>query len=135
MPLGGMVQTDQNIGSVDLKDTQRKAEVFTPAAASTLYVAGTLLGRITATGKLLPSLAAAGDGSEVPVGVLSEDITSTSGPADENIRMIVWGGVRESRLQRLPAARGTITKIEADQLRNVGIYMGDDTQLLKFDNS
>lgn len=40
---------------------------------------GAVLGRITASGKLTQSLAASGDGSQVPVSVLAVDVDATSG--------------------------------------------------------
>lgn len=40
---------------------------------------GALLGRITASGKFVLSLAAAGDGSQVPVAVLVDDTDATAG--------------------------------------------------------
>lgn len=41
-------------------------------------VRGALLGKITATGKYVLSLAAAEDGSEVPAAILAEDANATS---------------------------------------------------------
>ena len=135
MPLGGMVQSDQSVGSIDLEGTRYASEIFTPAAAATLYVAGTVLGRITATGKLLPSLIGAADGSQVPVGLLGHDVLSDGTPSDENVRMVIFGGVIKSKLQYLPAARGTLTGVQLDSLRLYGIWAGVDLQNLKFDNS
>lgn len=40
---------------------------------------GALLGRITASGKYVLSLAAAGDGSQVPVAILAVDTNATGG--------------------------------------------------------
>lgn len=39
---------------------------------------GTLLGKITSSGKYVKSLAASSDGSEVPVAILAEDVDATS---------------------------------------------------------
>jgi hypothetical protein len=44
------------------------------AALNTKYPSGTVLGRITATGKLVPSLNAASDGSQVAVAVLYNEV-------------------------------------------------------------
>ncbi|ABC29671.1 head decoration protein [Hahella sp. KA22] len=42
---------------------------------------GTVVGRVTATGELKMAAAAAGDGSEVPIGILGFDVDATSGAA------------------------------------------------------
>lgn len=55
--------------------TTRKITLLTGAS----YVAGEVLGKITATGKYKRSLSAAGDGSEVPDLVLAEDVDATGG--------------------------------------------------------
>ena len=40
-----------------------------------------IVGRITASGKIVPSLAAAGDGSEVPIGIAAVDSGADTDPA------------------------------------------------------
>jgi hypothetical protein len=40
---------------------------------------GTVLGKITASGKLVPSVSGAADGSETPVGILFEDVDVSAG--------------------------------------------------------
>lgn len=57
----------------------------------TNYVAGTLLGKITASGKFTTSLSAASDGSEVPVAVLLEDVDASSG--DQSAVILKMGSV------------------------------------------
>jgi hypothetical protein len=52
---------------------------FTIATAAGSLVAGTVLGRITATGKLIKSAIGAGDGSAVPVGILCEAVDASGG--------------------------------------------------------
>lgn len=48
-------------------------------------VRGSLLGRITASGKYILSLAAAGDGSEVPVAIAAEAITTSGADGVANL--------------------------------------------------
>lgn len=57
---------------------------------------GHLLGRITASGKFLISLSGAGDGSEVPVAVLTEDTDATAG--DLQTAMYFSGEFNEDRI-------------------------------------
>lgn len=47
-------------------------------AAGANLVKGTIVGRITASGKLKAAVAASADGSQVPVGVLMEDAAAAS---------------------------------------------------------
>lgn len=51
----------------------REAVTFT-AALNTKYASGTVLGRITATGKYVPSLNSASDGSQTAVAVLHTEV-------------------------------------------------------------
>jgi hypothetical protein len=43
---------------------------------------GTVLGKITASGKLIPSASAAADGSQTPYAVAAEDVDTTNADAD-----------------------------------------------------
>jgi len=52
--------------------------------ASTTYSAGTILGKITASGKLVRHAAGAVDGSEVEAGILYETLTNTTGSAADS---------------------------------------------------
>lgn len=52
---------------------------FTIATAAGSLAAGTVLGRITASGKLIKSAIGAGDGSAVPVGILCEAVDASGG--------------------------------------------------------
>lgn len=56
----------------------REVGTFT-AALNTKYPSGTVLGKITATGKLVPSLNAASDGSQTAVAILYNEVPA--GPA------------------------------------------------------
>ena len=54
-------------------------DVTVTVPATTTYVAGTILGKITATGKFVRHAAGATNGSEDEAGVLYETITNTTG--------------------------------------------------------
>lgn len=60
------------------------------------YAAGTVLGKITASGKYTTSLTASSDGSETPVAVLLEDVDASSGDAPGVV--LKQGGVDETKL-------------------------------------
>jgi hypothetical protein len=59
-------------------------------------VRGTVLGKITASGKLNKSLSAASDGSEVPYAIAEHDCDATSG--DKDILAYVQGSFNENAL-------------------------------------
>ena len=56
---------------------------------------GALLGKVTAGGKLVQSIATATDGSEKPVGVLMHDMNAT---ADAEVDMYVRGDFNQDRI-------------------------------------
>ena len=79
---------------------------------------GSVLGKITATGKYVLSAAAAGDGSEVPSMILAESLDATS--ADVDAIAYTSGQFDEARLTL--GAGHTIASIR-DGLRDLGIYL------------
>ena len=95
-------------------------EVLVFAGAGTV-LRGTLLGRVTATGKLKPLATAAVDGSQNAVAVLTYDVTA-AGAGDVAIRALVKGQVNRNRLIIALDGNGTnITPAILDQLRDYGI--------------
>ena len=137
MPQGGMVVTNNDIGDVNLFETVFDDGIYIPQVASATDEPGNILGRVTASAKLVLYTAAAtyGVGSGVPVGVLHTAVVATSGPADENIRYIVSGQVREDELRIDGAAKGAgITEAVKDLLRDFGIVPLSAVELSKLDN-
>ena len=67
-----------------------------------VYVAGSVLGRVTATGKLNLSAAAAGDGSQVPMAILPHDVVAYAADGvtaeDKQVAVAVQGYVNETAL-------------------------------------
>lgn len=80
------------------KATTMQDTIVVPAA--TTFEKGTLLGEITASGKLTKFSASATDGSQVPVAVLNKDITnsSTSSSADIVSSVIILGILNENKI-------------------------------------
>lgn len=71
------IQKDEWLLS-DEETLSRDVETVTVAGAVALP-SGTVLGRITATGKLIKQVDAAGDGSQAAVGVLSTPLAGVNG--------------------------------------------------------
>lgn len=74
---GTMVR--KNLFASDFPRIDRKLTLVNGAGA---LVRGTVLGRITASGKLITSLSAAVDGSETPRFILAEDADSSGGDVE-----------------------------------------------------
>ncbi len=57
------------------------------------FLPGTVVGKITASGKLVPAVATANDGSQTPYGIVCEyvDTTATGTNADTNFSVAVAG--------------------------------------------
>lgn len=77
---------------------------------------GTVLGRITASGKYVKSLAAAADGSQVPSVVLAEDTDASAG---DKATVAYFSGVFNGAALILGTGH-TLTTV-SDALRGVGI--------------
>jgi hypothetical protein len=118
------VTTNRYGGSIALDQAVHRDEVLVFAGAGTV-LKGTLLGRVTATGKLKPMATAANDGSQNAQSVLTYDVTAT-GAGDVAIRAMVEGQVNRNRLIIALDGNGTnITPAILDQLRNFGIVPVD----------
>lgn len=63
--------------------------------------AGTIMGKIAATGVLAPCDASANDGSQFPIGVLAQDITLLGG-ATKNVNLCISGDVNEAAIIYYP---------------------------------
>lgn len=79
---------------------------------------GALLGRITASGKYILSLAAASDGSEVPRAILAEDADATS--ADKTTVAYLTG---EFNTAAITFGTGHTAASVKDGLRDLGIFL------------
>ena len=94
-----------------------------------------LLGRIAASGKLTAYASGAGDGSEIPIAVMRNELVTT-GAGDTDLRVMISGKVRLDFL--LDYNAGTphaLTTAEIDAIRNFGIIAVVDHELRNFDNS
>jgi hypothetical protein len=101
-------------------------------AGGDTYLAGTVLGRITASGKLTAYTSGAADGSEIPLAVLHEDLVLAAA-TDYPIRAIISGRVRRADL--IAFGVGAITVGEADELRGFGIISLSTVELSQLDNA
>lgn len=102
-------------------------------------VAGTVMGRVTATGKVIPLQSDAVDGSQLPVGVLNKDWVVEAGDTQE-VAFCVKGDVETSKLIFTKTGDDLDTIVSSRNLRDriqgdtVGIKLVTGTELTGVDN-
>jgi hypothetical protein len=100
--------------------------------------AGTLMGRINASGKVQPLASAAVDGSQYPCGILNEDWAVADG-ATQKVSFCVAGDVAEEKVV-FDGADVITTIVDGRTLRDriaadtVGIKLVVATELTAYDN-
>lgn len=104
-------------------------------------VAGTVVGRITATGVLVPYVHTANDGSQYPVGVLAHDFQIDSGETKNNVTIVDFGDVAQSKLVFIAGSGTTLESIVTnggrrvkDWLQAQGIKIVPGTEMTGYDN-
>jgi hypothetical protein len=125
-----MTVTNNDTVGLVVWDPIYDTDVLVDASAGT-YVTGTILGRITASGRLTKYTSGASDGSQNPIAVLSTDVTLSAG-VPVNIRPLIGGRVRRSEL--VLSAGGTPSQAVVDALRSNGIFALTTVNLAKQDN-
>jgi hypothetical protein len=108
------------------------------AYASATLLAGTLMGRVSATGWIKPLASGASDGSQFPVGILANDVTVDGGGL-ETLSICVSGDVAEEQII-LQGTDTMETTISSRRLRDriaadtVGIKLVTRTDNSAYDN-
>lgn len=99
---------------------------------------GTVMARVASSGKLVRFDSTAIDGSQIPVGVATQDYTMAGGATDVDISVCVSGDVKESVL-KMPVNNetlDTVVTIDAEYTRTVRDMIAGTTQgihLISFD--
>ena len=114
------------------------ADYTNGTGAEVTLPAGTLLGRVNASGEVLPLASAATDGSEYPCGILSQAVTVANG-ATVNVTFAVEGDIAESKVvfdgtddfDTVVDGRILRDRIAAD---TVGINLVTATSMTGYDN-
>ena len=114
--------------NVELRDGQFRDELLTFTGAATV-LKGTILARVTASGKLTPWVPAGSLGAEIPRAVLTYEVTRASA-GDEPIRAMVRGEVNRNHLIIHADGNGNaLTAAHLDMLRDYGLTPVDVQQL------
>lgn len=131
---------DTDLSRIFLWENRYSKGNYTNSTYDDLQInAGTLLGRVAATQELLPHDSSATDGSQFPVGVLSETTTVAAGDTKE-LAFCNYGDVAEEKV--LLASGDTLsTLIDDRSIRDriaadtVGIRLVPGVEMTAFDNS
>ncbi len=98
--------------------------------------AGTVMGRVTANGRIAPSISGVQDGSQIPIGVLAQDVTLLAGQ-QQVVSICVFGDVAASQIIFIGGdSLDTITagRRNQDHLRIYGINWRFSTLMTDNDN-
>lgn len=108
------------------------------AYAAVTLLAGTILGVVTVTGWVKPCLSTASDGSQIPRGILANDIIVAGGD-DADVSMCIGGDIAQENLifQGADNLDTTISGVRyRDRLHtDCGVILVPTTQMSDFDNS
>ena len=101
---------------------------------------GTLLGRVTASGKLVPVASGAVDGSQIPVGILKTTVSELADTAEQQVNICIAGDVVESKVI-LDGSDNLNTVIDGRPIKDriagdtLGIKLVKSSELTDFDNA
>lgn len=114
---GHVAQFDRNTSSIFIGGNRYDIRVYTnPSASPVTLVAGTVMGTVFLTGKILPLTSAATDGSQNPVGILKEGI-AVAGSATVSLYICIGGDVAEEMIV-LQGADTLATVVSGKTLRD-----------------
>lgn len=94
---GGILQTNFDYSRIFIWDNRYKTATYTDGGSGSTIVAGTVMGRVTATGKVKPCVSTATDGSQIPRFVLQQTYI-VEASASETVTVCFYGGVAASML-------------------------------------
>ncbi len=120
-------------------NSYQKGMLSNGSGASVDFQAGTLLGRVSANGNLVALASGATDGSNLPVGILAQDITIADGATAE-VQYCVSGEVDQNEfifdgtdtLDTVVTGKRLVDRIASD---TAGIILRTADNLTEFDNS
>ncbi|MGF7175852.1 head decoration protein [Azospirillum doebereinerae] len=111
-------QTNTPLPSLIAGDFPRVTRKVTIASGAGLLIAGTLLGRITASKKMVKSASASSDGSQTPNAVLAETVDATAADAEA---IVYFTG--EFNADQLTLGTGHTADSVRDGLRDLSIFL------------
>ena len=138
---GNFLHTDYDVSKIFVFSNRYESATLTNASGGVkTFLPGTLMGRITASLKLVPVASAAVDGSQFPVGVLKTQVTDLADATDATVNVCISGDVVESKvildgadtMDTIIVARPIRDRIASDTM---GIKLVDSFELTGVDNA
>ncbi len=137
---GQQATTDYDLSKIFLWNNRYEKDSYVQNAGYTTLTlkAGTLMGRIASTQGLAPTISGVSDGSQIPVGVLAQDITVLAGATADNVALCIAGDVNAGKVIFL-GGDAWATVINGKSLRdhlvaNSQILLRPVTEMTDFDN-
>lgn len=132
------ITTDFDVSKIFLLNNRYESDTIleNPTYASQVILAGTVLGRVAASGNVIPCISGALDGSQFPIGVLVNDVTIASGQT-ANVAMCIDGDVNASKLIWYGGdslATVTAGRTNQDHLKAYGILIRYSIGMTDIDN-
>jgi hypothetical protein len=135
----GTLITNNDNAKIFIWDNRYEQGTYTnPTGDDVTLAKGTLMGRVSATQKLVPLASGASDGSQFPVGILADDYT-VDYLESANVTICIGGDVAEE-LVVLNGSDTMATVISSRSIRDriagdtLGIKLVAGTQMTAFDN-
>ncbi len=138
---GQQITTDYDVSKIFIFNNRYENDNYVQNSNySTLtLLAGTVMGRIASSGAMAPCLASATDGSQIPRGILAQDVIALAVGATQQIAICVSGDVAENKviflygdsLETVVQGVRYRDRIQAD---SVGILLRKSTEMTDYDN-
>lgn len=135
------LHTDYDVSKIFVFSNRYESETLLNASGGVkTFVPGTLMGRVTASGKLVPVASAAVDGSQYPVGILKTSVEDLADTGEATVNICIAGDVVESKVV-LDGADTMDTIIDARPIKDriaadtMGIKLVDSFELTGVDNA
>lgn len=135
------LHVDYDFQKIFVFNNRFKEDTFLNASGGPLdFAGGILVGRVTASGKLVPLVSGAVDGSEIPVGILKTEIVQLGAGLDQLVNICIAGDVVRDKvildggdtLDSVVDGRPLKDRINADTM---GIKLVDNFELTDVDNA
>ena len=134
------VQFNTDISKVFIGDNDYVGATFINLTGGALsYLAGALVGRISASGNITMMKSGASDGSEKPIGILKTDITALAGSGTIDVNFCTKGSVAEEKII-FDGSDTMLTVVDGSIIRDLiasnstGIRIVAGTEMTSFDN-
>jgi hypothetical protein len=133
---GNQAINNYDVSKIFLWGNRYEKGEYTAGADITL-VAGTVMSRIAATGKITTLNTAGADGSQFPVGILAQTISLLNGATSE-LNYCIAGDVAREKVVLVAGTLATVVsgKTVADRIISdtMGIKLVAGTEMTEFDN-